>query len=236
MASIDIRATDGSGSFAAYVAEPKAVSGGAKPGVVVLIQEIFGVNQAMRDTAAWVADMGFIAVCPDLFWRIEPGIDITDKTEAEWQKAFDLFNKFDQAKGIEDLKATLAAARTLPGANGKAGTMGYCLGGRLAFMMAEQSDADVNVSYYGVGLDGLLGDLAKVTKPLLVHIADKDEFFPPEGRAKVAAAVTGHPRIACHVYPNADHAFARVNGVHWDGRSAAIANGRSAETLAAALG
>jgi carboxymethylenebutenolidase len=203
---------------------------------VVLIQEIFGVNQAMRDTASWVADMGFIAVCPDLFWRIEPGIDITDKSEAEWQKAFELFNKFDQAKGIEDLKATVAAARALPGANGKVGTMGYCLGGRLAFMMAEQSDADVNVSYYGVGLDGLLGDLAKVTKPLLVHIADKDEFFPAEGRAKVAAAVKGHPRIACHVYPNADHAFARVNGVHWDGRSATIANGRSAEMLVAALG
>ena len=236
MASIDIRATDGSGSFAAYVAEPRAVPGGAKPGVVVLIQEIFGVNQAMRDTASWVADMGFIAVCPDLFWRIEPGIDITDKSEAEWKKAFELFNKFDQAKGIEDLKATVAAARALPGANGKVGTMGYCLGGRLAFMMAEQSDADVNVSYYGVGLDGLLGDLAKVTKPLLVHIADKDEFFPAEGRAKVAAAVKGHPPIACHVYPNADHAFARVNGVHWDGRSATIANGRSAEILVAALG
>ena len=234
MPSITIRAADGAGSFSAYLAEPKGRSG--PTGAVVLIQEIFGVNQAMRDTAAWVADMGFIAICPDLFWRIEPGIDITDKTEAEWKKAFELFNAFDQTKGIEDLKATVAAARALAGANGKAGTMGYCLGGRLAFMMAEQSDADVNVSYYGVGLDGLLGDLAKVTKPLLVHIADQDEFFPAEGRAKVAAAVQGHPRIACHVYPNADHAFARVNGVHWDGRSATIANGRSAEALVAALG
>jgi carboxymethylenebutenolidase len=180
--------------------------------------------------------MGFIAVCPDLFWRIEPGIDITDKSEAEWKQAFELFGKFDQAKGVEDLTATVAAARKLPGSNGKVATMGYCLGGRLAFMMAEQSDADANISYYGVGLDNLLGDLAKVTKPLVVHIADKDEFFPPEGRAKVVQAVKGHPRIACHVYPNADHAFARVGGVHWDGRSATIANGRSAETLVAALG
>ena len=160
MASITIRATDGSGSFAAYLVEPEK-----KPaGVVVLIQEIFGVNQAMRDIAAWVADIGFIAVCPDLFWRIQPGIDITDKSDAEWKQAFELFGKFDQAKGIEDLKATVAAARELPGANGKVGTMGYCLGGRLAFMMAEQSDADMNISYYGVGLDGLLGDLDKVTQ------------------------------------------------------------------------
>src|ERR1700734_1806095 len=96
--------------------------------------------------------------------------------------------KFDQAKGIEDLKATLAAARKLPNCNGRAGSMGYCLGGRLAFMMAEQSDADVNISYYGVGLDGLLGDLDKVTKPLVVHIADKDEYFPAAARAKVVAA------------------------------------------------
>ena len=232
MAHITIRAGDGSGSFAAYLLEPKS----RPAGVVVLIQEIFGVNQAMRDTAAWVADLGFIAVCPDLFWRIEPGIDITDKTEAEWKRGFELFTAFDQAKGIEDLQATIAAARKLPGANGKVGTMGYCLGGRLAFMLAEQSDADVNVSYYGVGLDNLLGDLGKVTKPLLVHIADQDEFFPPDGRAKVVAATKGHAHVRSYVYPNANHAFARVNGVHWDGRSAAIANGRSAEALVAALG
>jgi len=232
MASVTIQATDGSGSFSAYLLEP-----GKKPaGVVVLIQEIFGVNQAMRDIAAWVADLGFMAVCPDLFWRIEPGIDITDKSEAEWKRAFELFGKFDQAKGIEDLKATVTAARKLPSSNGKVATMGYCLGGRLAFMMAEQSDAEVNVSYYGVGLDNLLGDLNKVTRPLIVHIADKDEFFPPEGRAKVVAATKGSKLVRSYVYPDADHAFARVNGVHWDGRSAAIANGRSAEALAAALG
>ena len=234
MSQISIAATDGTGSFAAFVAEPKPSA--AKPGAVVLIQEIFGVNQAMRDTAAWVADMGFVAICPDLFWRLQPGIDITDKSEAEWKQAFDLFNRFDQTLGIADLRATLAAARALPGANGKVATMGYCLGGRLAFMMAEQSDADLNVSYYGVGLDGLLGDLGKVSRPLLVHIADQDEFFPAEGCAKVVAAVAGNPHVACYVYPGADHAFARVGGIHWDGRSAAIANGRSAEALAAALG
>ncbi len=232
MASITIQATDGSGSFSAYSVEPKSKPAGA----VVLIQEVFGVNQAMRDTADWVADLGFFCVCPDLFWRLEPGVDITDKSEAEWKKAFELFGKFDQAKGIEDLKATVAVARKLPGANGRVGTMGYCLGGRLAFMMAEQSDADVNISYYGVGLDGLLGDIGKITKPLVVHIADQDEFFPAEGRQKVVAGVQGHARIKVYTYPNANHAFARVGGVHWDGRSAAIANGRSAEALAAALG
>ena len=232
MATIKITATDGTGSFDAYVVQPKE-----KPvGAVVLIQEIFGVNQSMKDTAGDVAGLGFIAVVPDLFWRIERNVDLTDKSEAEWQKAFALMQKFDQAKGVQDLKATLAAARKLPGCNGHAGTMGYCLGGRLAFMMAEQSDADVNISYYGVGLDGLLAELGRVTKPLIVHIADKDEYFPAAGRAKVVEAAKGHKLISTYVYPNADHAFARTGGIHWHGRSAWIANGRSAEALVAALG
>lgn len=231
MGQITIPATDGSGSFAAYVAMP----GSTPAGAVVVIQEVFGVNQAMRDICDWVADLGFIAVCPDLFWRIEPGVDITDKSEAEWKKAFELFGKFDQAKGIEDLRATLTAARGLAGANGKVGTMGYCLGGRLAFMMAEQSDADVNISYYGVGLDGLLGDVGRITKPLLVHIADRDEYFPEAGRKATIDGTRGNPNVTCYNY-DADHAFARVNGIHWQGRAATIANGRSAEALVKALG
>jgi carboxymethylenebutenolidase len=230
MAEIQIKATDGTGSFAAWLVEPARKPAGA----VVLIQEIFGVNDSMKETAAQVADLGFFVLVPDIFWRQKPGVNLTDKTQEEWQQAFALMQGFDPEKGIEDLKATLAAARRLPGANGKAGTMGYCLGGRLAFLMAERSDADVNVSYYGVGLDDLIADLPKVTRPLLVHVADKDEYFPAEGRAKLLAAVKGRANIHAWTY-DADHAFARVNGIHWHGRSAVIANGRSAEALAAAL-
>ena len=228
-----ITATDGSGSFDAFVVTP---SGDGPHGAVVLIQEIFGVNQSMRETAREVADMGFLVVAPDLFWRQRPGVELTDKSEAEWKEAFALLNGFDQAKGVDDLKATLAAARTMPGGNGKAGTMGYCLGGRLAMMMAMQSDADVNVSYYGVGLDGLLGNAGAIKAPLLVHIADEDKFFPKEARDAVVAGLQGHPHARAYVYPAADHAFARVGGTHWQGRAAVIANGRSAEALVAALG
>ena len=235
MASIKITAADGAGSFDCYLVEPKGKPG-SKAGVVVVIQEIFGVNQSLRETCTEVADMGFIALAPDLFWRQQPNVDITDKSKEEWDQAFALMNGFDQAKGIADLKATVKAARSLEGGNGRVGTMGYCLGGRLAFMMAEQSDADVNVSYYGVGLDGLVGDLEKIKAPLVVHVAGEDAFFPAEGRAKLIEATKGHPHVRSYVYPGADHAFARVGGTHWDGRSAVIANGRSAEALAAALG
>jgi carboxymethylenebutenolidase len=232
MPEITIPAADGSGSFSAYVAMPKQ----AQAGVVVMIQEIFGVNHAMRALSDWVADMGFIAISPDLFWRIEPGIQITDSTEAEWKRAFELMNAFDQAKGIEDLKATLEHARTMPGSTGKAGTMGFCLGGRLAFMMATQSDADVNISYYGVGLDGLLEDAGQIRSPLLLHIAERDRFVPAEARQKILAGLAGQPDVAAHVYPGVDHAFARMGGHSWDGRAATIANGRTAELLARVLG
>ena len=233
MSNMTITAADGSGTFNAYVATP---SGDGPHGAVVLIQEIFGVNESMKETARQIADQGYIVVVPDLFWRIRPGVNLTDKSDAEWKEAFALMNAFDQDKGVEDLKATLAAARKMPGCNGKVGTMGYCLGGRLAMMMATRSDADVNVSYYGVGLDGLLGEAGTIRAPLLLHIAELDKFFPPEGREKVVTALQGHPHARAYVYPNADHAFARVGGTHWQGRAATIANGRSAEALAEALG
>ena len=230
MTTITIPAADGTGHFAAHVSMPKATPAG----VVVLIQEVFGVNQALRDTADWVADMGFIAICPDLYWRVEPGVEISDKTDGEWKKAFEIFGKFDIAKGVEDLKTTLGTARTLPGANGKVATMGYCLGGRLAFMLAEQADADLNMSYYGVELDKLLGAIDKITKPLILHIADRDEYFPEAARKAMVDGTRGHPQITCYNY-DADHAFARVNGTPWHGLFATIANGRSAEALSKAL-
>jgi carboxymethylenebutenolidase len=230
MTTITIPAADGTGHFAAHVSMPKATPAG----VVVLIQEVFGVNQALRDTADWVADMGFIAICPDLYWRVEPGVEISDKTDSEWKKAFEVFGKFDIAKGVEDLKTTIDTARSLPGANGKVATMGYCLGGRLAFMLAEQADADLNISYYGVELDKLLSAIDKITKPLILHIADRDEYFLEAARKAVVDGTRGHPRITCYNY-DADHAFARVNGTPWHGLFATIANGRSAEALAKAL-
>ncbi len=232
MATISVKAADGAGEFSAYVAKPAA----EKAGAVVVIQEIFGVNGSLRATCDQLAAMGFLAVAPDLFWRLEPGVDITDKTDAEWQKAFSLMQAFDQDKGVEDLRATLTLARALPGGNGRAGAIGFCLGGRLAVMMAERSDADVVVSYYGVGIDGLMGEIGQVRKPLLLHIAEQDEFVPAAARERVLAAVTGKPGISAHVYPGVGHAFARVGGVHYDARAATIANGRTAETLAAVLG
>lgn len=233
MPEIEIAAADGSGRFGAYLAMPKTTPAGA----VVMIQEIFGVNGAMRALSDWVADMGFIAISPDLFWRQEKAVQLDpDAGQAQWDKAFALMKGMDQDKAVDDLKATLAHARGMQASNGKVATMGFCLGGRLAYMMAARSDADANISYYGVGLEGLLGEAGSIKAPLILHIAEQDKFVPAEAQAKIRDGLKGNPKVAVHVYPGVDHAFARMGGHSWDARAATIANGRTAELLAKTLG
>jgi carboxymethylenebutenolidase len=219
--TIMIGAHDG-GSFSGYLAEPAAGKG---PGILV-IQEIFGVNKVMRDICDDLAKQGYVALCPDLFWRQEPGVDITDKSKAEWDKAFALFGGFNLDLGVEDLKSSLAVLRKLTG--GKVGTVGYCLGGRLAFLMAARSDVDAATAYYGVMLADHLGEVKNIRKPLLMHCATEDKFVPKDAQAKVKAAVAANPQITLHEYQGNDHAFARVGGEHYDKQAADLANGRTA--------
>lgn len=220
------------GGFAAYVATPES---GAGPAIVV-IQEIFGVNAVMRDIADGLAAEGYVAVCPDLFWRLEPGIDITDKTPEEWKKAFDLYSRFDVEAGVRDIQATIDAIRSLS-SNGKVGAVGYCLGGLLAYLTATRTDADASVSYYGVGIDQKLDEIGAVKAPLLMHVAAADKFVPPAAQEAIAAAVqaSGGP-IQLHVYPGLDHAFARKGGEHFDADGATLANGRTAGFFQMMLG
>jgi len=231
MPHVTVTAKDG-GSFKAYVAMPARTPA---PGLVV-IQEIFGVNRVMRDLTDTYAAAGYVAICPDIFWRIEPGVDITDQSEAEWQKAFDLFGKFDVDHGVQDLIATLDHVRGMPECTGKAGSVGYCLGGKLAYLMATRSTADANVSFYGVGLDELIGEAGRIAKPFMAHVAEKDAFVPPAAQAAFVPVLQAHPQSTVHVYAGQDHAFARVGGKHYDKASADLANRRTAEFLAAGLG
>src|SRR5262249_42138677 len=125
----------------------------------------------MRGMCDDFAKKGYIAVCPDLFWRQQPGVQLTDKSPAEWDRAFELYKAFDVEAGVRDLLAALAHVRNIKGCSGKVGAVGYCLGGKLAYLMAARSDADATVSYYGVGLDEMLGEIYDIRAPLLLHIA-----------------------------------------------------------------
>lgn len=222
MPTTTVTARDG-GSFSAYVALPSVTPAPA----IVVIQEIFGVNKVMRDLTDGYAAQGYIAICPDLFWRIEPGIDITDQSDVEWKQAFDLFQKFDVDLGVDDLIATLAHVRALDGCGGKAGSVGYCLGGKLAYLMATRSDAEANVSFYGVGLDALVGEAGAIAAPYLCHVAEKDGFVPKEAQDTFVPVLEANVFATVHVYAGQDHAFARVGGAHYDKASADLANQRT---------
>ncbi|MEO6338859.1 MAG: dienelactone hydrolase family protein [Caulobacteraceae bacterium] len=211
------------GQFDAYVARPAA----AKAPAVVVIQEIFGVNAVMREVADRLASAGYLAVCPDLFWRIEPGVDITDKSEAEWKKAFSLMQAFDVDKGIGDIQATIAAARADTGCTGKVGAVGYCLGGRLAYLAATRTDVDASVGYYGVTIENYLGETKALKKPLMLHIAGDDQFVPKAAQAQIVEALTGLSHVKLYTYPGRDHAFARPGGQHYDAGDAGAADART---------
>ena len=220
------------GEFSAYVARPQA----ARAPAIVVIQEIFGVNAVMRGITDDLAAAGYLAICPDLFWRIEPGIDITDQSEAEWKKAFELYQAFDVKRGVEDIAATIAAIRGDAGCNGKVGAVGFCLGGLLAFLTATRTDADASVAYYGVGIDKFVGEAANLARPLLMHIAEEDQFVPKEAQAVIVDALKGNPKVTIHTYPGRDHAFARKGGEHYDAADAGKANQRTLEFFKANLG
>jgi carboxymethylenebutenolidase len=215
--------TTSDGSFSAYIARPAQSPAAA----VVVIQEIFGVNKVMREITDGLAGQGYLAICPDLFWRIEPGVDITDQSEAEWQKAFGYFNAFDVDAGVKDIAATIDAIRKDPGCNGKVGAVGFCLGGLLAYLTAARTDIDATVSYYGVGIDGRLGEASGINRPLLMHIAEEDGFVPKEAQAKIVEALEPNPLVAIHTYPGCDHGFARTGGQHHNAQATEKAGGLS---------
>jgi len=230
MAETSIKTPDG--TFSAYVAAPKNLAPGKKAPGILVIQEIFGVNKVMRDLCDGFAAQGYVALCADLFWRQEPGIQITDKTDAEWKRAFELYQGFNEAKGVQDLIASLDHLRQLPNCSGKAGSVGYCLGGKLAYLMATRSNADANVGYYGVGIENALNEASAITKPLLLHIPAEDQFVPKDAQAKIKEALARNSAVTINVYPGCDHAFARVGGAHWNAEAAKQANERTAAFFA----
>jgi carboxymethylenebutenolidase len=193
------------------------------------MQEIFGVNQVMRDIAGWYAARGFAAICPDLFWRQEPGIQLTDQTDEEWKRAFELYQGLDVDKAIEDTAAAMDYLRAHPACTGKVGGVGYCLGGKLAYLLAARYEPDAAVGYYGVGIEEALDEAENINCPLMLHIAAKDQYCPPEAQAQIHSKLADNTLVTLHDYAEQDHAFAREGGAHYDRAAAELANLRSLE-------
>jgi len=220
---VTIKSFDG-GEFDAYLALP---AGGYGPGIVV-IQEIFGVNDYVRGVADWYAAHGFVAIAPDLFWRMETGVQLTDKSD-DWQKAIAYYQRLDETKAVEDAAATLAFLKSHTACSGRAGAVGFCLGGNLAYLLSVRFKPDCAVGYYGVSIEKSLNESTNLTSPLMLHIAGDDKFCPPEAQRQIHDALDSNPLVTLHDYPNEGHAFGRNGGEHYSPAAAELANLRTLE-------
>jgi carboxymethylenebutenolidase len=216
------------GQFDAYVARPNA----SNAPCVVVLHEVFGVNDDMRKTCDELATQGFIAVCPDLFWRQERGVDLNSWSEAEWRKGLALYAAYDRNQGVLDIVDAVGAAKALEGTSGKVGVMGFCLGGLMTFLTAARSKVDAAVAYHGGDTEKYLDEADRITGPLLMHLADEDEFIPLEAQARIKSALAGKPHVNVYSYAGCKHAFARHNGTHYDAAAATTANRRTWQFLA----
>jgi carboxymethylenebutenolidase len=235
MARIAIETLEAGGAFSAYLAEPEA----APRGAIAVIQEIFGVNEGIRRKCDHWASLGYIGVAPDLFWRLEPGVELDPDVPEEFQRALGLMQRLDQDKAIADLEATIRDARArLPEGPkaAKVGCVGYCLGGRLAFLCATRTDVDASVGYYGVGLEGLLGEKHAIAHPVMLHIAGADHFVTPDKQALIHQGLDDHPKVAIHDYPGEDHGFAAETGKRRSDAAARLADSRTEAFFAEHVG
>lgn len=230
--TITIDTLDGKGRFDTYVAEPASTPRAA----IVVIQEIFGVNAGIRSKCDRLAADGYLALAPDLFWQIAPGVELDPDVPDQMQRALDLMGQFDQDAGIRDIEATIRTARGMLADGGKVGVVGYCLGGRLAFMTAARTDVDASVGYYGVGIDGLLGEAHAIAHPVLLHIPQEDHFVDKHAQARMHAGLDDHAKVTLFDYPGEDHGFATEFGQRRSDASAQLADQRTASFFAAHLG
>ena len=230
--TISIEPLDGAGSFSAYCAEPA----GTPRAAIIVIQEIFGVNAGLQRKCDVLAEQGYLAIAPDLFWRLEPGILLDPDVPEQFQQALAWMGKFNQDAGVRDIEATIRAARARLGEGGKVGAVGYCLGGRLAFMTATRTDVNASVCYYGVGIDGLLGEKHAIAHPVLLHIPEEDHFVDKSAQQRMHEGLDDHPKVTLCDYPGVDHGFATEFGKRRSDASAKLADERTSAFFAENLG
>src|ERR1700733_14021288 len=213
--------------FHAYISRPTSQPAPA----VVVLQELFGVNADIRATCDELAQQGFVAIAPDLFWRQEPDVDLDVRSEADWQHGLRLYGAYDRDVGARDIAHTIRAAVNLPGSTGKVALQGYCLGALMAFITAARHEVAAAVAYHGADTDKYLREVGRLRAPLLMHLGEEDEFITKPAQAQIKAALAKKPNATVYSYPGQRHAFSRHNGAHYNATAAVLANGRTREFL-----
>jgi carboxymethylenebutenolidase len=214
-------------AFEAYIARPKT---SPAPSVVVL-QELFGVNADIRKHCDELAEQGYIAVAPDLFWRQEPGVDLSVTSEPDWQHGLRLYQAYDRDAGVRDVEDTVDTVVKISDCTGKIAVLGYCLGALMTFLTAVRYRVDAAVAYHGGDTEKYLGEVDGLHAPLLMHLGEEDEFISKPAQAEIKKALATKPNATVYSYPGQRHAFSRHNGAHYNAEAAALANRRTSEFL-----
>ena len=215
------------GTFDAYIARPKILPAPA----VVVLHEVFGVNADIRKHCDELAEQGFIAVAPDLFWRQERDVDLSVTSESGWQHGLRLYQAYDRDTGAADVKDTARTVAKLPECTGRVAVLGYCLGALMVFLTAVRFGVDAAVAYHGGDTEKYLDEVSGLHAPLLMHLGEEDEFISKTAQSEIKKALATKPNATVYSYPGQRHAFSRHNGAHYNAAAAALANGRTSEFL-----
>jgi carboxymethylenebutenolidase len=216
------------GTFKAYIAKPKASPASA----VVVLQELFGVNADIREHCDKLAEQGYLAVAPDLYWKQEPGVDLSVRSKEDWDHGVRLNQAYDRDAGARDIKDTVDAVAESAECNGRVAAMGYCIGGLMTFLTAARfSGIAAAVAYHGGDTEKYLDEVPGLNAPLLMHLAGNDEFMPKAAQEAINAAFAGKSNATIYTYPGQRHAFSRYNGEHYNAEAATLANDRTSEFL-----
>ena len=202
-----IRGDDGH-EFTGYLTLPGSGSGSG----IVVIQEIFGVSDYIKDVCERLSNLGYVALAPDLYSRIDGESVIDERSENALPRAYASMQKLDVAQAARDSASAVDHLRTVPEVSGgRAGIMGFCLGGGVAYLVAAASEPDVAVCYYGSAIPGNLDKAADVHCPVLFHFGDADEYITAEQRAAVEKAFAGRSHTEFHLHRGPNHAFDNHN-------------------------
>ena len=229
---IDVQTLDNAQTFRAYLAVPAS---GYGPGLVVG-QEIFGINANMRAVADHYAQEGYVVLVPDLFWRMERNVDL-GYTQEDFAKAIDLFQRMDVDLAVNDIAACFARLETMSQVNGNGlGYVGFCMGGKLAFLTATRTNAACSVGYYGMGIENYLDEVTQIEGRLVLHFAENDDYCDVNARDQISAALKDNISAEMYVYPGVGHAFARAASDHFDKPAALMAHERTIAALKREIG
>ena len=223
--TINLNLTDG--QMGAYIAYPEK----SPIGAVIAIMEIWGVNKTMKAHALEFAQAGYICLVPDLFWRLGPDVILDADNPDHWMLSLDRYFNFDYDLGAKDMEETMNYLRELELCNGKVGAVGYCLGGKMCYLLSCRTNIDCAVAYYGTYIEHAITEASQLSQPFMLHQALADTWVPPAICKFIEEKIKHKPNVEIHKYPDAEHAFARHGATSYSKEEADLALERSVSFL-----